>query len=146
MKKLTAILHKTDGKGSAGSWILLVTVWLSLLWLELLLILGGGRTLAAGTLLYVVLFSAAAAGVISLLVTATCSRRVNFVVLIVLLGIVTVFFGVEFYCRAFFKNYMSPLSVLTGAKGVVGGFFGTMIGQIAKRIWALPCCSCPLRR
>ena len=104
MKKLTAILHKTDGTGQAGRWALPVTVWLSLLWLELLLILGGGRTLAAGTLLYVVLFSAAAAGVISLLVTATRSRRVNFVVLIVLLGIVTVFFGVEFYCRAFFKK------------------------------------------
>lgn len=144
MKKLTAILHKTDGTGQAGRWALPVTVWLSLLWLELLLILGGGRTLAAGTLLYVVLFSAAAAGVISLLVTVTRSRRVNFVVLIVLLGIVTVFFGVEFYCRAFFKNYMSPLSVLTGAKGVVGGFFGTMIGQIAKRIWALPLLFVPL--
>lgn len=92
-------------------------IWISLVYWELLLILGNGTPFFSSTLLYIAVFSAAGAAVICLLSTIFANEKANLVILTVTLTVIAVFFGVEYFCKVFFSHYMSLKSVFGGAKG-----------------------------
>ena len=94
-------------------------VWVSLVYWELLLILGNGTPFFSSALLYIAVFSVAGAAVICLLSTIFANEKANLVILTVTLAVISVFFGVEYFCKVFFSHYMSLKSVFGGAKGVV---------------------------
>lgn len=96
-------------------------IWISLVYWELLLILGNGTPFFSSTLLYIAVFSVAGAAVICLLSTIFANEKANLVILTVTLTVIAVFFGVEYFCKVFFSHYMPLKSVFGGAKGVGDG-------------------------
>ena len=110
-------------------------VWVSLVYWELLLILGNGTPFFSSTLLYIAVFSAAGAAVICLLSTIFANEKANLVILTVTLTVIAVFFGVEYFCKVFFGHYMSLKSVFGGAKGVVTGFFNVIVKLVLNGFW-----------
>lgn len=110
-------------------------IWLFLVYLEMLLILGNRTPLTTMLLGCIALFSLSAAAVIELLVTIWRSERVNFAILTVIMAIISIFFGVEYFCKVFFGHYMSVSSLLAGTKGVVTDFLDTTVRLVLSQFW-----------
>ncbi len=130
--------------GQIPAWTLPLVIWLALFYLELYLFLGNGTPLTASTALYVAVFSASGAAVMTLLATIGRREKTNFGILFGLLAVLSVYFGIQYFCKLFFSNYMSLASLFTGTKGVVGGFFGVVLSLIARKWWMVVLLLIPL--
>ncbi|MBQ6116864.1 MAG: LTA synthase family protein [Oscillospiraceae bacterium] len=110
-------------------------IWAAFFYLELLLIVGNVTRLTLSLLLFSALFAGAATMVVFLLTTISDNPKINFTVLTVLLGVKLVYFGIQYFCKVFFKNYMSIKSIASGTKGVVTEFMDVTTMLILRRFW-----------
>ncbi|MDD6312122.1 MAG: sulfatase-like hydrolase/transferase [Firmicutes bacterium] len=80
--------------------------------------------------LYTVLFSAAYGGLCYLLTSISKNRRVNRIISLVLIAVVTVIFLVEYFVYREFKIFYDVSTVVGGAGDAAGGFADQIFGLI----------------
>lgn len=135
MKRLMPSRITSNGNRTWKHTIRPIFIWVALVYFELLLILGGRSSASPASLLYIALFGACAAAAIDLLSTIWANERVSFAILTVIMAVITVFFGVKYFCKAFFTHYMSLGSLLAGTKGVLKEFFDVMVHLVLHGFW-----------
>ncbi len=105
---------------------------LGVLEMELTLLLGGTMPLTLTTVLCFVLFDGSFALLLSLL-CGICKREwVNCMLTAILLLPLSVFFCVQYFCNAYFSNYMSISSLTAGAGGVADDFMDVIVELVLR--------------
>jgi len=110
-------------------------LWGALFYDELLLMIGSRAPLSLSALLYAAVFSVPAAAVIFLLCSLCLDNRANTIILTVILFLIAIFFGIEYFCKVFFSHYMSIGSILAGTKGVITDFFDVIVRLVLRGFW-----------
>ncbi len=105
---------------------------LSLIYTEIVLLLGNLGSITPLALLYIVLFDGSLGVFLSFLFTLSNRRRLNAILTIVFLSLHSVYFCIQYFCKVFFLNYMTPESIFLGAGGVMGDFFDTIVQLVIK--------------
>ncbi len=117
-----------------GSFLFL---WLTTVYFELLILLFGGIGVTPGTVLYIFLFSVPFVLLSFLASTISKSERANYIIKLVFIISSGIFFGVEFFSRAFFHNYMSISSIMAGGKGLITDFMDETLKFVGARFYIL---------
>lgn len=108
-----------------------VTLPLAVLWLELVLKLATGGGLFP-QLLFIALFSIAAGQVIYLLSSLSPSQHANRIIRLVLLVLLSVIFGVEYFVYRSFRVFYDLVTILSGAGGMAKGFGGQTVSAVVN--------------
>ncbi|MGI6013766.1 MAG: LTA synthase family protein [Oscillospiraceae bacterium] len=111
-------------------WLLLLALPLAFLYLELILRLVGGDSIQEIPWVYLFGFSFAAGFVLNLLCLCIPKKKIGRIFGLSVLGLMTIFFLVEFFLNNTFQTYMDLASILNGIGDVATGFTGTAFSAI----------------
>lgn len=108
---------------------------ISILYLELILFFTSSPSWSM-SLLYIPLF-ALSAGFLFYLLCSLGSAKVNRILTLVICGILSIFFGTEFFIGRAFYTYMGLGAVISGAGDVATDFTGTIFQLVFRGFWAV---------
>ncbi len=102
---------------------------------ETLLCVGVGVSSSLHTFLYVLLSAMALGGVLFFFAVLPRKKVLGRIFLIIALVLIALFFGIQYYCKGSFKNYMAFSDIAVTAQDVAGDYAGVIINLIKKTFY-----------
>lgn len=129
--------HSHADSSSRDRWSLAHILFLPLSFLYLELVLFFATTPSwSMSLLYIPLFSLSAGGIFYLFCSLG-SSRLNRILTLVVTGVISVFFGVEYFVYQSFRTFMGLGAIFSGAGDVAADFSGTIFQLVLRGLWII---------